>query len=88
MAACAIAQARTIWLMLSLRENVRRCVGAAKSFDPKSTLADLRLAETTLRDVCRRTRRVFGTSHPETFMCEDDMRKLKAILAKRNSGGA
>ena len=74
--------------MLSLRENVRRCVGAAKSFDPKSTLADLRLAETTLRDVCRRTRRVFGTSHPETFMCEDDMRKLKAILAKRNSGGA
>ncbi len=56
--------------------------------DPKSSLADLRRAETTLKDVCRRTRRVFGTQHPETRTCEKTMKRLKAILAERNSGGA
>ena len=71
-------------LTLCIRRNSAETI----SMDPKSTLADLRQAETTLKDVCRRTRRVFGASHPETAICERDMRRLKTILAERNSGGA
>ena len=67
---------------------IRRNCAQAVYTDPKSTLADLRQAETTLKDVCRRTRRVFGASHPETAICERDMRRLKMILAERNSGVA
>ena len=67
---------------------IRRNGAEAVYEDPKSTLSDLRRAETTLQDVYRRTRRVFGTSHPETAICEKDVRRLKAILAERNSGGA
>ena len=65
----------------------RNSVDAVRD-DPKSTFADLRQAEATMKDVCRRTRRVFGTQHPETHICERRMRELKAILAERNSGGA
>ena len=71
-------------LTLCIRRNSAETI----SMDPKSTLADLRQAETTLRDVCRRTRRVFGTSHPETVICETMMRRLNETLAERNSGGA
>jgi hypothetical protein len=71
-------------LTLCIRRNSAETI----SKDPKSTLADLRQAETTLRDVCRRTRQVFGAQHPETSTSEKRMRELKAILAKHNSGGA
>ena len=71
-------------LTLCIRRNSAETI----SMDPKSTLADLRQAETTLKDVCRRTRRVFGTSHPETAICEITMSKLNETLAERNSGGA
>ena len=63
----------------------RNSVDAVRD-DPKSTFADLQQAEATMKDVCRRTRRVFGTQHPETHICERRMRELEAILAERNSG--
>jgi tetratricopeptide (TPR) repeat protein len=66
---------------------IRRNFVDAVSNDPKSTLADLRRAETTLKDVYRRTRRVFGCHHPETRIYEKNVKRLKAILAERNSGG-
>ena len=56
--------------------------------DPESSLAELRQAEADLRDVSRRTRRVFGTSHPESANCEALMGQLKATIAARNSGDA
>ena len=71
-------------LTLCLRRNYIQAVYD----DPKSSLADLRRAETTLKDVYRRARRVFGTSHPETAICETMMSKLNETLAERNSGGA
>ena len=71
-------------LTLCLRRNYIQAVYD----DPKSSLADLRRAETTLKDVYRRAQRVFGTSHPETAICETMMSKLNETLAERNSGGA
>ena len=65
----------------------RNCAEAVYT-DPKSSLADLRRAETTLNDVYRRARRVFGAQHPETSSCERRMRELEATLAERNSGGS
>ena len=65
----------------------RNCAEAVYT-DPKSSLADLRRAQTTLNDVYRRARRVFGAQHPETSSCERRMRELEATLAARNSGGA
>ena len=79
---CALGQDHD--LTLCIRRNSAETI----SKDPKSTLADLRQAETTLRDVCRRTRRGVGTSHPETVICETMMRRLNETLAERNSGGA
>ena len=54
------------------------------------SLAELRQAEADLIDVCRRTRRIFGTSHPESATCEELMGQLKATIAARvrNSGDA
>ena len=66
----------------------RRNSAEAVYEDPKSTLSDLRRAETTLKDVYRRTRRVFGSHHPETQICEQNMKRLRALLAERNSGGS
>ena len=71
-------------LTLCLRRNYIQAVYD----DPKSSLADLRRAETTLKDVYRRAQRVFGTSHPETAICETMMSQLNETLAERNSGGA
>ena len=75
---------------LVFRRALVRNVGA----DPESSLAELRQAEADLSDVRRRTRRIFGTSHPESASCEVLMGQLKATIAARarklqhNSGDA
>ena len=69
---------------LVFRRALVRNVGA----DPESSLAELRQAEADLSDVRQRTRRVFGTSHPESASCEALMGRLKATIAARDSGDA
>ena len=69
--------------LLLLRTNVRSVYS-----DPKATLADLRQAERSMRDVLQKTRRIYGVSHPDTETCERFMHNVKEILAERNSGGA
>ena len=51
--------------------------------DPDATLDDLREALTTLEDVERILRRVFGGSHPLTEKLEFDLRHARAALRAR-----
>ena len=69
---------------LAMRRALVRNIDA----DPESSLVELQQAEADLRDVSRRTRRVFGTSHPESENCEALMGRLKATIAARDSGDA
>ena len=64
---------------LTLR--MRWCHAQALSRDPIATLDDLRAAATTLEDVERTARRVFGGAHPLTSAIEEDLRKARAGLA-------
>ena len=51
--------------------------------DPDGTLDDLREAATTLEDIEKIARRVFGRSHPQTLRYEQDLRlvRKKLVLA-------
>ena len=51
--------------------------------DPAATLDDLREAVTTLEDIERTVRRVFGGAHPVTVQIEGDLRKARAALRAR-----
>ena len=51
--------------------------------DPAATLDDLREAVTTLEDVARIARRVFGGAHPLTTQIEDELREARAALHAR-----
>ena len=45
-----------------------------------ASLDDLRKAKTTLEDIGRTARRVFGEAHPFTTGIENDARKVRAAL--------
>ena len=51
--------------------------------DPDATLDDLREAVTTLEDLERTARRVFGGEHPFTGELEDSLREVRAALRAR-----
>ena len=48
--------------------------------DPSATLDDFREAVTTLEEIERIARRVFGGAHPLTADIEEDLRKLREIM--------
>ena len=50
-----------------------------------ATLDDVREAVTTLEDVERTARRVFGGAHPTTVWIEQDLRNSRAVLAARET---
>ena len=61
--------------------------------DPCATLDDLREAVTTLEDLERTVRRVFGGAHPIVMGVEDDLQDARAALRAHEtppfaSGGA
>ena len=59
--------------------------------DPGATLDYLREAVTTLEDVGRTARRVFGSSHPETPRVQTALKQAREALAARaasSSSGA
>ena len=64
---------------LSLRANY----ALALYNDPAATLSDLREAETTLEDVGRIARRVFGGAHPLTMDIEYDLQDVREALYAR-----
>ena len=53
--------------------------------DPAATLDDLREAVTTLEDVERTARRVFGGAHPNTMGIEGSLRDARAALRAREA---
>ena len=62
-------------------------------YDEGATFDDLRKAVTTLEDVERTARRVFGGAHPIVMGVEDDVQDARAALRAREtppsaSGGA
>ena len=50
--------------------------------DPAATLDDLRKAVTTLEDVERTARRIFGGAHPFTTTIGRDLRGARAALLR------
>ena len=66
------------------RTIAMRMTYATALYDDKgATLDDLREAVTTLEDVERTARRVFGGAHPLTVKIERDLQKVRAALLKR-----
>ena len=53
--------------------------------DASSTLDDLREAVTTLEEMERSARRVFGGAHPLTGDIENELRKSRATLRARET---
>ena len=68
-------------LTLSLRANY----ALALYSDPATTLTDLREAETTLEDVGRIARRVFGGAHPLTVEFGRYLQYAQAVLRARET---
>ncbi len=63
--------------------NMKKIYSRALFMDPGATLGDLREAVTTLDDVERTARRVFGSTHPDITGIEDSHRKSQAALRAR-----
>ena len=55
--------------------------------DDDATLDDIREAVTTLEDVERIARRVFGSAHPITMIAERELRYWRAVLRARETPG-
>ena len=53
--------------------------------DPGATLDDVRKSVTTLEDIERTARRVFGGAHPFTKGIERDLRGARAVLRARET---
>ena len=74
-----------------LAHNAPRCVRCKTRYcnktygDRSATLDNLRLAVTTLEDVVRITRRVFGGAHPTTKGFERNLRNARAALSARET---
>ena len=67
--------------------NMRWCYGLALCRDDGATLDDLREGVTTLEDVERTARRVFGGAHPTTSNVEKTLREARDALAVREGDG-
>ena len=65
--------------------KMRWIYAAALCMDPGATLDDLREAVTTLEDVERTARRVFGGAHPNTMGIEGSLRDARAALRAREA---
>ena len=61
--------------------RMRKVYAKALCDNPGATLDDLREAVTTLEELERTSRRVFGGSHPLTNAIEDDLQKSRDALA-------
>ena len=62
---------------------MRKVYAGALYMDAAATLADLREAVTTLEDLERIARRLFGTAHPEVAGMEESLRHARAGLRAR-----
>ena len=67
----------------NLTLTMRWCYAQTFYRDDGATLDDLREAVTTLEDVARTARRVFGCAHPLTGGVEDELRDARAALRAR-----
>ena len=67
--------------------KLRLCYVHALHTDPAATLDDIREAVTTLEDVERIARRVFGSAHPITMIAERELRYWRAALRARETPG-
>ena len=65
--------------------KIRWLYALALCRDPTATLDDLREAVTTLGDVERTARRVFGGAHPLVLQIEEALREAQAALHARAS---
>ena len=61
----------------------RGCLARALYKDPAATLDDLREAVSTLEEIERIARRVFGGGHPFVSGIERDLQNARASLASR-----
>ena len=66
---------------------MRQIYASVLSQDPR-TVDDLREAVTTLEDVERTARRVFGGTHPLAMNIEDELRDARAALHARETPGS
>ena len=64
---------------------MRWCYAEALCRDDGATLDDLREGVTTLEDVERTARRVFGGAHPNTMGIEGSLRDARAALRAREA---
>ena len=53
--------------------------------DPAATLDDLREAVTTLEELERTARRVFGSAHPRTTVIDGQLQECRAELRARET---
>ena len=53
--------------------------------DVDATLDDVREAVTTIEDIARTTRQVFGGEHPRTVRTEVNLRNARAMLRARET---
>ena len=65
--------------------KMRKMYARALYEDASATLDDLREAVTTLEDIERTARRVFGGAHPTTKGIEDALRNARTCEATRSS---
>ena len=63
----------------------RKVYAATLYRDPDATLDHLREAVTTLEEIERIARRVFGGKHPLTMALGDDLRDARAALRARET---
>ena len=69
--------------------KIRGCYAAVLYTDVDATLDDVREAVTTIEDIARTTRQVFGGEHPRTVRTEVNLRNARAMLrAREASSGA
>ena len=65
--------------------RMRKVYAQALYEDPAATRGDLREAVTTLEDVERTARRVFGGAHPSTSSIEQSLQNSRDKLAARET---
>ena len=65
--------------------KIRGCYAAVLYTDVDATLDDVREAVTTIEDIARTTRQVFGGEHPRTVRTEVNLRNARAMLRAREA---
>ena len=66
-------------------DRVSGSVSILPPHDPAATLDDLRQAVTTLEEIERTARRVFGGAHPTTEEMEVAVRDARTVLSAREA---